>query len=126
MLKLNTRCRQRLTARFGLREFDIDHALLAAMRHIATTNGIDWNLVISADADGHPDRQLLEELVREAMTVVENTISTRTEPLLLTFPGLLGRFHLTERLSNMHENAGTGSARRLAPRLWTPFCRNYD
>lgn len=104
---------ERLAGRFGLREFDLDRALLAAMRDIATTNGIDWNLVVSADADGHPDRAHLEELVREAMTKVENAICMRTEPLLLTLPGLLGRFHMTELLNNLHEHAGVGSAAAL-------------
>jgi hypothetical protein len=101
---------ERLTARFGLREFDLDRTILAAMREIAAANEIDWNLMLAADAEGHPDRPHLEELVREAFAKVEACIRARTEPTLLTFPGLLGRWGLTERLNELRESGG--------PALW--------
>ncbi len=101
---------ERLAARFKLREFDLDRAMLAAMRDIAGANGIDWDLVLSADTECHPDRPHLEDLVREAFAQVEARMQARTEPLLLTFPGLLGRFRLTERLNILRESGG--------PALW--------
>lgn len=95
-----------LTERFGLAELDLDRAMLAEMREVATVNQIDWNLILAADADGHPDRPNLQELGREAYDRVEARILARTSPTLLTFPGLLGRFKLTERLDRLRENGG--------------------
>ena len=84
--------------------------MLTAMREIAAANEIDWNLVLAADADGNPDRPHLDQLVREAFAKVEDRIRSRTEPTLLTFPGLIGRFRLSERLNLLRENGG--------PALW--------
>ena len=58
---------RRLTTRFGLTPFDLESAILTAMREAAYARNIDWNRVLAADADllngDHPERHAAVRVV---------------------------------------------------------------
>ncbi len=99
-----------LAKRFGLALFDVEQALLKAMREIAQSRGAAWDRVLDADREGHPERHLLEGLAGLAMQQVEAQLRARSGPTLLNHPGLLGRYRLFGVLDRLREAGG--------PPLW--------
>jgi serine/threonine protein kinase len=97
-----------LRNRFGTEVVNLDEALLAAMRKFATEKGIDWNNVVTADAEpeNHPDHRKLEQLVSAVIPRVERELATRKEPLLLTFPGMLAAYNQLGIIERIRDNSG--------------------
>jgi hypothetical protein len=84
-----------LQARFSTEILNLDELFLNAIRRVADEKHIDWNRVLSADAapENHPERRNLERLVAAITPAIEHDLATRSQPLLLTFPGLLATQH---------------------------------
>lgn len=107
-----------------LREVDLTHvnltqAVLERVRGFAEREGVAWDVVLAADAlpPHHPDRQLVDDVVRQAaLDVVENLLSG-TSPVLLTDAALLARHRCVELLAPL---AAFGPQRRQAVFLLVP------
>jgi serine/threonine protein kinase len=88
------RAEQILHQRFPMNVFNLDSEIIAAMREAAGRLGADWNVVLRADAapPESQDWRRLQQLLRQALPVVEEKLRVRTGPLLVTYPGLLARY----------------------------------
>jgi hypothetical protein len=74
---------------------NLDEALLSAMRRYAQAKSVDWQRVLSADAEpeNSPDRSRLASIVSAVIPDMENELRSRAHPVLLTCPGLLARYN---------------------------------
>lgn len=97
-----------LRARFGTKIVNVEEVLLTAMRRFAAEKGIDWNKVVTSDAEpeNHPDHRKLEQLVSAVVPSVERELTSRTEPLLLTFPGMLAAYNQLGVIERIRDNSG--------------------
>lgn len=114
-----TQAESELGRRFPkLRILSVEALLLKHMKAIAARDEVDWSIVLSADnaEPATPDWQRLVDLVGEAMPAVEKdiraaaTIGASGTPgvtVLLTYPGMLGRYKQTAMLSNLQAAVGT-------------------
>ena len=91
--------------RFSVDVVDVDAELIAAMRQQAEQIGADWSVVLRADAAKRDSRdwERLLMLVKRAMPTLEQRLTERSGPVLITYPGLLARYgqlSLLERLAD--------------------------
>jgi hypothetical protein len=87
------------------------------MKAFAAKRKVDWNVVLNAD-NAEPatrDWQNLLRLVNEALPAVEEAIRTAaaSNTVLLTYPGMLGRYRQTTMLDRLRDSVGSRGANRI-------------
>jgi serine/threonine protein kinase len=99
-----------LCRRFGLQRLSLERLLLDAMRTQATVLGVQWPVVLEADAPEAPerDRRKLMALVQKARPEVERALAGLQQPTLLVHPGLLARYGLLPLLQPLQDRARRG------------------
>lgn len=107
-----TQAEAELQRRFPtLRILSIDEMLLRHMKVIASRDEVEWSIVLEADnaEPGSEDWRRLVELVGDAIPGVESDIRAAAvdDTVLLTYPGLLGRYKQVVMLSNLQAAVGT-------------------
>ena len=92
---------QALANRYGVQQVNLTERLIDAMRTVAAEKGVDWNVVLRADAEpsGTRDRSMLERLVGLALDSFWSDLVARSEPLLLTDIAPVARYGQVARLS---------------------------
>jgi hypothetical protein len=102
-LRLARHVEEELLRRFHLRRLSLDALLLRAMREQATLLKVSWPLVSRADGAGpdSADWNRLLQLVSRALPAVREQILAERDTVLLTDPGLLGRYRLQGLLTDI-------------------------
>jgi serine/threonine protein kinase len=111
--------RARLLDEHPVTEVDVTRELLGRLREVAAREGAQWESVLGADAlPAHdPDRQVIDDVLRElARNLVEEVAATE-EPVLLTECAILARHRCTDLLAPL---AGFDSRRAAAVWLLAP------
>ncbi|MCW2748973.1 MAG: pglW, partial [Aeromicrobium sp.] len=90
---------------YGPTVLDVDHHLIGAIRAQAEAKNVRWETVIAADAAGAdgPRWANLMRLVRDAIANLRTEWIEGGEHVLLTVPGLLGRYDQTALLDELRE-----------------------
>ncbi len=103
-----------LARRYGVTVVDVTAELIAAMRDRAGAAGVDWSLVLRADAaaPGSGDRANLERLVADATAQFWPALLARPEPLLLTDAAPLARYGQIDLLAALLDTATIRPAAR--------------
>ena len=105
----------------GLHRLSVDVILLRELRNQADTLGVDWSIVLQADAaePGSRDWRKLLSLVNRTVPTLRTALLESAVPLLVVNAGLLARYDLMNLLSELEANAGrqdrTPSAWLLLP-----------
>ncbi|MGC5163001.1 protein kinase domain-containing protein [Rhodococcus sp. DT1] len=73
-----------LVERFGATHIDVTELLLGSLRSKAATAGIDWNMILAADAGATADREGLKGFVAQAIPTLIEAISAASGPVVLT------------------------------------------
>lgn len=73
-----------LSRRFGATIIDVTDVLLDEMRTLAARAGLDWNMILAADAGVAADREGLKGFVAQAVPAVVETVNSTTGPVILT------------------------------------------
>lgn len=91
-----------------LRRVNFDALLLAALREQAAAAGVDWNVVLQADAAERSSRHWgnLQRLVQRSLPAVRAHLLVSAAPVLLVSAGLLARYDLMALISEMEASAG--------------------
>ena len=84
---------------------DLDQHLITAIRAQADTKNVRWETIVAADAAGAdgPRWANLMRLVRDAIANLRTELIESSEHVLLTLPGLLGRYDQTALLDELRE-----------------------
>jgi hypothetical protein len=104
-----------------LTRIKFDALLLSALREQAQAAGIDWQVVLQADAAERTSRHWtnLQRLVQRTLPTLRQALLYSPTPILLTSAGLLARYQLMGLVSELEEAAGrpqcTPSAWLLLP-----------
>jgi serine/threonine protein kinase len=114
--RLARRAEMELMRRFGapampsaaIKRINFDALLLAALREQASAAGIDWNVVLQADASERGSRNWtnLLRLVQRALPAVRAALLDSPSPILLVSIGLLARYELMSLVSELEQEAG--------------------
>lgn len=111
-----TRCEAELVRRFSLRRVSLDAVLLRHLRRLAGNEGIEWPVVLEADAErGTEDWQYLQILVNRAVPLVRDELLAIPEPVLLVNPGLLARYNQMGLLEHLRDRVGRAD---VCPGMW--------
>ena len=96
--------------RFGFARLSLERLLLDAMRAQAAALGVQWPLVLEADAADRSDRawRNLQMLVQKARADVERALADLERPTVLVHPGLLARYGLLTLLQPLQERTRRG------------------
>lgn len=96
-----------LARRYGVTVVDVTTALIAAMHERARNAGVDWSLVLRADAaaPSSGDRANLDRLVADATAAFWPALMARPDPLLLTDTAPLARYGQVARLAELLDTA---------------------
>jgi hypothetical protein len=127
--RIARRAEAELLHRFGqpgtqpapLRRVNFDALLLAALRDQAKTAGVDWNVVLQADAADRGSRHWLnlQRLVQRTLPTLRAAMLQETAPILLVSAGLLARYNLMTLITEAAQLVGrpgqTPSAWLLLP-----------
>jgi serine/threonine protein kinase len=91
-----------------LKRVNFDALLLAALRDQAKTAGVDWNIVLQADAAERGSRHWtnLQRLVQRTLPTLRSTLLNSSAPVLLVSAGLLARYNLLGLITELEENTG--------------------
>ena len=91
-----------------LQRVNFDALLLAALRDQAKTAGVDWNVVLQADAADRGSRHWtnLQRLVQRTLPALRPALLNSPAPVLLVSAGLLARYDLMGLITELEENAG--------------------
>lgn len=91
-----------------LQRVSLDALLLAALRDQAKTAGVDWNVVLQADAADRGSRHWinLQRLVQRTLPALRSALLFSPAPILLVSAGLLARYDLMGLITELEENAG--------------------
>ncbi|MFC8385747.1 protein kinase [Nocardia sp. NPDC057272] len=73
-----------LTSAFGATHIDVTDLLLSALRAKATEAGIDWNMILAADAGAAADREGLKGFVAQAIPTMIEAVDAASGPVVLT------------------------------------------
>ena len=103
-----------LSDQFGVQVVDVTARLIQAMRQRAQTAGVDWSLVLRADAapTGSTDRANLQRLVADATEHVWPDLLAEPSPLLLTDVAPLARYGQMARVADLLDTASVRPAAR--------------
>jgi serine/threonine protein kinase len=91
-----------------LKRVNFDALLLAALREQAKIAGVDWNIVLQADAADRGSRHWtnLQRLVQRTLPALRTALLDSSAPVLLVSAGLLARYDLMGLITELEENAG--------------------
>ena len=91
-----------------LQRINFDALFLSALRDQAKAAGVDWNVVLEADAADQGSRHWvnLQRLVQRTLPAVRQALLSSTAPVLLVSTGLLARYNLMALVTELEENAG--------------------
>lgn len=73
-----------LCERFSATRIDVTDVLLAAMRARAAEVGLDWDMILAADAGAAADREGLKGFVAQAVPAVVEAVAAVNGPVVLT------------------------------------------
>jgi len=109
----------RLMGEVDLTHVNLTRAVLERVRGFAEREGVAWGDVLAADAlpPHHPDRQLVDDVVRQAALDVVDGLARGARPVLLTDAALLARHRCVELLAPL---AAFGPERSQAVFLLVP------
>jgi hypothetical protein len=119
-LKYLAPARQNIERHFPMEVFDCEQEFLAALQEEAQVKRIQWEVVLRADAagpdNGTPNRDWdnLRKLAAGAALRVGAKIRSRTQAMLLIYPGLLGRYGRLSLLDTLADSLGDHSLWLLA------------
>lgn len=99
---------------------DLDRWLVDSLRATAEAKGVGWGAVDAADAGGPegPRWTNLTLLVRDAVTPLTDELLTEHEHVLLTHPGLLGRYDQLGVLDVLRDRLRHPSPEQRLRTLW--------
>ncbi len=119
--QLAQRAAECLTERFALTHLSGDRLLLDALRETAEAARVDWDVVLAADAAAPESRdgRNLRRLVERALPAVEQRLLAGAGTVLLTEPGLLGRYDRLDLLEGLRERLARPEPQRTLAGLWT-------
>jgi hypothetical protein len=91
-----------------LQRTSFDGLMLSALREQAAAAGVDWNVVLEADAADRGSRHWinLQRLVHRTLPTLRTALLKSTAPILLVSAGLLARYQLMTLISEIEEDAG--------------------
>ncbi|MEK7750965.1 MAG: hypothetical protein AAB654_03545, partial [Acidobacteriota bacterium] len=100
-----------LRNRFPMDVVNLEAELIRSMREQAERLGVDWSVVLRADAadPDSPDNRRLRMLVQRSIGPIEERLARRQRNVLLTYPGLLARYGqvaVLDRLRDQTRDAG--------------------
>ena len=127
--RIARRAEAALLRRFGtpatppapLQRVNFDALLLAALHAQANTAGVDWDVVLQADAADRASRHWinLQRLVQRTVPALRAALLGSSAPILLVNAGLLARYDLMRLITELEQHAGrpghTPSAWLLLP-----------
>lgn len=105
----------------GLQRLSIDALLMRELHSQSAALGVDWSVVLRADAaePGSRDWRNLQSLVKRTLPALKKALLDSTAPLLIVNAGLLARYDLMAVISELEAAAGrpgrTPSAWLLLP-----------
>jgi serine/threonine protein kinase len=105
--KYYQRACQELARRFPVELVDFEGVFLGALRKVVDKAGAKWDAVVSADAtpgDARWDKFMV--LVKRAMPLVEQELSSVRKPMLVVYAGLLARYDLMDLLERLRDKIG--------------------
>lgn len=96
------------TSAMAVKRVNFDALLLAALREQAQAAGVDWSLVLLADAADRGSRHwiYLQRLVQRAVPAAQAALLNSPSPILLVCVGLLARYELMSLVTELEEHAG--------------------
>ena len=102
------RAAEEFCRRFGVVRVDVEQVVIDALRETAASLGVDWNLVVAADADSDgPDWQNLRQLVERARPLISERLFQPGATPLLVYPDILVRYGLKSLLAELQQRIGT-------------------
>ena len=105
--KYYERACQELTHRFPVELVDFEGLFLGALRQVVDKAGAKWDAVVNADATPGGTRwDKFMVLVKRAMPLVEQELSSFHKPLLLVYAGLLARYEQMDLLERLRDKIG--------------------
>jgi hypothetical protein len=120
-LKYLEMARQNLAKHFPMAIFHCEREFLTALQKEAESKRIRWDVILRADAtkpegnaNGARDWDNLRKLAANAARRVAEQIGTRTQSMLLMYPGLLGRYGQLSILDDLADSLGAHSLWVLA------------
>ena len=114
--KYYQRACQELSRRFPVELVDFEGLFLSVLRQVVDKAGAKWDAVVSADAtpgDARWDKFMV--LVKRAMPLVEQELSSVRKPMLVVYAGLLARYEQMDLLERLRDKIGR---RGGIPGLW--------
>lgn len=111
----------RLLADYGPDMIDVDSWVINAMRSHAETKAIRWNeAVLAADADGPTGNRWsrLMTVVRDSVAPQRDLLLAQHRHVLLTHPGLLGRYDLLGMIDLMRDRIRQPEPEQTLRTLW--------
>lgn len=113
------RCEVELLARFArfqVQRVSLDALFLKHLRTLASSEGIDWPVVLEADTvPGSEDWQYLQVLVKRAVPRIRNELLASPRPVLLVHSGLLARYRQMNLVEQVRDQVGRPGQ---CPGLW--------
>jgi hypothetical protein len=107
---------EELCHRFPVQLLDIESVFIKALREVAATARVNWDLVLKTDATPHQgDWSKLMLLVGRAMPLIEAQVLAHDRTLLMIYPGLLARYDRMDLLERLRDQVGR---RDGIPGLW--------
>ena len=109
-----------ITARFAVQHLSFDRLFLDALKETAGAVNVDWRVVLHADAAAPASRdwQNLQRLVTRALPAVEERLLETEGTVLLTEPGLLGRYDRLDLLERLRERLARPELGRALDGIW--------
>ncbi len=96
-----------LSQRFPVELVDFEGVFLAALRQVVDKANAKWDAVVNADAtpgDARWDKFMI--LVKRAMPLVEQELSSVRKPMLVVYAGLLARYEQMSLLERLRDKIG--------------------
>lgn len=92
----------------AVNRINFDALLLTALREQSKAAGVDWNVVLQADAAERGSRHWinLQRLVQRTLPALRSVLLNSPAPVLLVSAGLLARYDLMGLITELEENAG--------------------
>lgn len=105
------RAQKELLHRFDLNLLDGDALFLSVMKAMAKELGVNWALVLGADASDKQSRdwERLQMLVQRAVPEIRKTIEQSDKPVLLINAGLFARYEQMHVLDSLRAQSGTAT-----------------
>ncbi|MEU1950839.1 protein kinase domain-containing protein [Nocardia rhamnosiphila] len=89
-----------LADKYGATHIDVTDLLLNTLRSKAAAAGIDWNLILAADAGAAADREGLKGFVAQAIPTLKEAVDTASGPVVLTDLSTLAAYGQLDVLSS--------------------------